>query len=115
MYSSLILCFIYRTDWLLIVIWEMAEEAKKNGGGISAAHKVPAVAHPLAEKPSEIASNISYHAQFSPHFSPFKFEPEQAYYATAESVRDRLIQVPFLITIIQFTQTSPLRFCFFSI
>ncbi|KAK7860267.1 alpha-glucan phosphorylase [Quercus suber] len=70
----------------------MAEEANKNGGGISAAHKVPAVAHPLAEKPSEIASNISYHAQFSPHFSPFKFEPEQAYYATAESVRDRLIQ-----------------------
>lgn len=70
----------------------MAEEANKNCCGISAAHKVPAVAHPLAEKPSEIASNISYHAQFSPHFSPFKFEPEQAYYATAESVRDRLIQ-----------------------
>ena len=84
-----------------------AEEANNNGGGISTVHhKFPAVANPMAEKPSEIASNISYHALFSPHFSPFKFEPEQAYYATAESVRDRLIQVPFLITTIQFTQTS---------
>ncbi|CAL0335026.1 unnamed protein product [Lupinus luteus] len=63
-------------------------------GGVSAAvlAKVPVVANPLAEKPDEIASNINYHAQFSPHFSPFKFELEQAYYATAESVRDRLIQ-----------------------
>lgn len=58
--------------------------------------KIPAVAHPLAEKPAEIASNISYHAKFSPHFSPFKFEPEQAYHATAESVRDRLVQVRFM-------------------
>lgn len=58
--------------------------------GISA--KIPAVAQPLAEEPTEIASNINYHAQYNPHFSPFKFEPEQAYYATAESVRDRLIK-----------------------
>ncbi|EPS63706.1 phosphorylase, partial [Genlisea aurea] len=50
------------------------------------------VSHPLAEKSSEIASNIAYHAQFTPHFSPFKFELEQAFYATAESVRDRLIK-----------------------
>lgn len=57
------------------------------------AKKIPAVANPLAEKPLDIASNISYHAQYSPHFSPFKFEPEQAYYAAAESVRDRLVQV----------------------
>lgn len=54
--------------------------------------EVPAAAHPLAQEPLDIASNINYHAQFSPHFSPFKFEMEQAYYATAESVRDRLIQ-----------------------
>ncbi|GAA0142156.1 glycosyltransferase [Lithospermum erythrorhizon] len=54
--------------------------------------KVPPVAHPLGEEASEIASNISYHAQYSPRFSPFKFEPEQAFYATAESVRDRLIK-----------------------
>ncbi|XLR20009.1 hypothetical protein S83_047921, partial [Arachis hypogaea] len=59
---------------------------------IVSAAKVAAVAHPLAEKAEEIASNISYHAQFSPHFSPLKFELEQAYYATAESVRDRLIK-----------------------
>ncbi|WJX71466.1 glycogen phosphorylase [Trifolium repens] len=54
--------------------------------------KVLAVANPLAEKPDEIASNISYHAQYSPHFSPFKFELEQAYYAITESVHDRLVQ-----------------------
>lgn len=54
--------------------------------------KVPAIAHPLAEDPSEIASNISYHSQYSPHFSLSKSDPEQAYYATADSVRDRLIK-----------------------
>lgn len=77
---------------------EMAAKVDANGGGgkggvSTVSAKVPAVAHPLAEKPDEVASNISYHAQFSPHFSPFKFELEQAYYATAESVRDRLIRV----------------------
>ncbi|KAL0340000.1 UNVERIFIED_CONTAM: Alpha-glucan phosphorylase, H isozyme [Sesamum radiatum] len=54
--------------------------------------KIPAVAHPLTEKSTEIASNIKYHAEYTPHFSPFKFELEQAYYATADSVRDRLIK-----------------------
>ncbi|KAF8402710.1 hypothetical protein HHK36_010798 [Tetracentron sinense] len=71
----------------------MATTTKPNGAtapGISA--KILAAANPLAEESLEIASNISYHARYSPHFSPFKFEPEQAYYATAESVRDRLIQ-----------------------
>ncbi|KAL2898788.1 Alpha-glucan phosphorylase 2 cytosolic, partial [Bienertia sinuspersici] len=56
------------------------------------ASRIPAEAHPLSEEPTEIASNINYHAQFSPHFSPLKFEPEQAFYATAESVKDRLIK-----------------------
>lgn len=67
----------------------MADTEKSDG----VAAKVPAAAEPLAEEPSAIASNINYHAHYSPHFSPFKFEPEQAYYATAESVRDRLVQV----------------------
>ncbi|KAF5470472.1 hypothetical protein F2P56_010985 [Juglans regia] len=71
----------------------MAATAEANGSpAYDVSAKIPAVAQPLAEEPAEIASNISYHAQFSPHFSPFKFEPEQAYYATAESVRDRLVQ-----------------------
>lgn len=66
---------------------------KDNGRAASGKFvEVPAAAHPLAQEPLDIASNINYHAQFSPHFSPFKFEMEQAYYATAESVRDRLIQ-----------------------
>lgn len=71
----------------------MAATREVNGStGCTISAKVPAVAQPLAEEPAAIASNINYHAQFSPHFSPFKFEPEQAYYATAESVRDRLVQ-----------------------
>ncbi|KAK1298880.1 hypothetical protein QJS10_CPB14g00815 [Acorus calamus] len=53
---------------------------------------VPAEAHPTSEDASEIASNIKYHSLYDPYFSPFKFEPEQAYFATAKSVRDRLIQ-----------------------
>ncbi|MED6173538.1 hypothetical protein PIB30_060384 [Stylosanthes scabra] len=81
------------------------DKVESNGSGkdgisdiASAAAKVAAVAHPLAEKPEEIASNISYHAQFSPHFSPLKFELEQAYYATAESVRDRLIKQTYYLS-----------------
>ena len=64
---------------------------------------IPAVAHPLAREPTEIASNIIYHARYSPHFSPVKFELEQAYYATADSVRDLLVQVRFpLIQVLVF-------------
>lgn len=72
----------------------MEATTKANGATKSdiPAKKIPVVANPLAEKPLDIASNINYHAQYSPHFSPFKFEPEQAYYAAAESVRDRLVQ-----------------------
>jgi starch phosphorylase len=71
----------------------METAAKPNGAaksGIPAS--IPAVAQPLAEEPIDIASNINYHAQYSRHFSPFKFEPEQAFYAAAESVCDRLIK-----------------------
>ncbi|XP_042487974.1 alpha-glucan phosphorylase, H isozyme-like [Macadamia integrifolia] len=70
----------------------MATTEKANGPAPGISTKVLAVAHPLTEEPSDIAANINYHAQYSPHFSLFKFDPEQAYYATAESVRDRLIQ-----------------------
>ncbi|KAK1383999.1 Alpha-1,4 glucan phosphorylase [Heracleum sosnowskyi] len=76
------------------LLWRLLK-LKPNGAAKSdvPAKKIPAVANPLAEKPLDIASNISNHAQYSPpHFSPFKFEPEQAYYAAAESVRDRLVQ-----------------------
>ncbi|KAL4322120.1 hypothetical protein AHAS_Ahas14G0178700 [Arachis hypogaea] len=75
-------------------------DGKDGVSDIVSAAKVAAVAHPLAEKAEEIASNISYHAQFSPHFSPLKFELEQAYYATAESVRDRLIKVVLAASIV---------------
>lgn len=58
-----------------------------------AAEKVAPAASPAAEKPADIAGNISFHATYSPHFVPLNFGPEQAFYATAESVRDHLIQV----------------------
>lgn len=77
----------------------MAGKSEVNGGAVVSA-KIPAVANPLAEKPEEIASDINYHAQYSTHFSPFKFELEQAYFATAESVRDRLIRVCYYSLII---------------
>lgn len=73
------------------------EATAKSNGSAAVKSGIPAVAHPLGEEPMEIASNINYHAQYSPHFSPFKFEPEQAYYATAESVRDRLIKVRYMV------------------
>jgi starch phosphorylase len=49
-------------------------------------------ANPLSTDPSGIASNIKYHADFTPSFSPYKFELKQAYVATAESLRDTLVQ-----------------------
>lgn len=55
--------------------------------------KISEKANPEANEATEIAGNIIYHAKYSPHFSPLKFGPEQALYATAESLRDRLIQV----------------------
>lgn len=55
--------------------------------------RISAKANPEANEATEIAGNIIYHAMYSPHFSPLKFGPEQTLYATAESLRDRLIQV----------------------
>nr|GMD56922.1 Alpha-1,4 glucan phosphorylase L isozyme, chloroplastic/amyloplastic [Ipomoea batatas] len=40
---------------------------------------------------ASIASSIKYHAEFSPAFSPERFELPKAYFATAQSVRDALI------------------------
>lgn len=65
----------------------------KSYGSSGISSGVPEIAQPLADEPAGIASNINYHAQYSPHFSFVKFQAEQAYFATAESVRDRLIKV----------------------
>ncbi|KAJ9554239.1 hypothetical protein OSB04_018284 [Centaurea solstitialis] len=40
----------------------------------------------------DVISSIRYHAEFTPLFSPEKFELPKAFYATAESVRDMLIK-----------------------
>ena len=41
---------------------------------------------------ASIASNITYHAEYTPSFSPLTFEVKAAYVATAQSVRDILIE-----------------------
>ncbi|KAF3627755.1 putative U-box domain-containing protein 9-like [Capsicum annuum] len=93
----------------------METSAKSNGnsgtGRADVSATIPAIAQPLSEEPTEIASNIKYHAHFSPHFSPFKFEPEQAYYATADSVRDRLIKDKLYCNLLGRHQPAGLPVC----
>ncbi|KAD2393626.1 hypothetical protein E3N88_40603 [Mikania micrantha] len=45
----------------------------------------------LVPDSESVISSIKYHAEFTPLFSPEKFELPKAFYATAESVRDMLI------------------------
>ena len=45
----------------------------------------------LVPDSESVISSIKYHAEFTPSFSPEKFELPKAFYATAESVRDKLI------------------------
>jgi hypothetical protein len=40
---------------------------------------------------ASIASSIKYHAEFTPLFSPERFELPKAFFATAQTVRDALI------------------------
>ncbi|KAJ7535666.1 hypothetical protein O6H91_12G042100 [Diphasiastrum complanatum] len=71
-------------------VFKMADE---NSVSISeSSREIPPIAHPTPEDAFGVAANIQYHAHYSPHFSPSKFEPEQAFFSTAESVRDTLIQ-----------------------
>jgi hypothetical protein len=53
--------------------------------------EVPRILNPSTPNASSIASSIKYHAEFTPLFSPERFELPKAYYATAQSVRDALI------------------------
>ncbi|CAK7338622.1 unnamed protein product [Dovyalis caffra] len=53
--------------------------------------EVPGILSPSTPDASSIASSIKYHAEFTPLFSPERFELPKAYFATAQSVRDALI------------------------
>lgn len=46
---------------------------------------------PFTPDAASVASSIKYHAEFTPLFSPEKFELPKAFFATAQSVRDALI------------------------
>ncbi|KAJ0254001.1 Alpha-glucan phosphorylase 1 [Hirschfeldia incana] len=46
---------------------------------------------PFGPDAASVASSIKYHSEFTPLFSPEKFELPKAFFATAQSVRDALI------------------------
>uniref|UniRef100_A0A0D6QZS8 Alpha-1,4 glucan phosphorylase n=1 Tax=Araucaria cunninghamii TaxID=56994 RepID=A0A0D6QZS8_ARACU len=75
----------------LLSIRGVASEPKPKQASASEG-EIPPLPKPAAVDSSSIASNIKYHAEFTPHFSPLKFELPQAFVATAESVRDSLIR-----------------------
>ncbi|KAJ6926849.1 hypothetical protein NC651_011064 [Populus alba x Populus x berolinensis] len=63
----------------------------KDDALIEEEEEVPRIFNPSTPNASSIASSIKYHAEFTPLFSPERFELPKAYYATAQSVRDALI------------------------
>ncbi|CAM6036663.1 unnamed protein product [Sphagnum compactum] len=74
-------------------IWCVASEPKvKTSVDDNGESVIPSVANPTSRDATAIASNIKYHAEYTPSYSPYKFELEQAYVATAESLRDTLVQ-----------------------
>lgn len=46
---------------------------------------------PFGPDAASVASSIKHHSEFTPLFSPEKFELPKAFFATAQSVRDALI------------------------
>ncbi|KAL4184327.1 hypothetical protein AMTRI_Chr10g225060 [Amborella trichopoda] len=54
--------------------------------------EIPTVPKPGALDSTSIASNIKYHTEYTPSFTPDNFGLPKAYLATAESVRDALIK-----------------------
>lgn len=53
--------------------------------------EAPTALSPFTMDAASVASSIKYHAEFTPFFSPEKFELPKAFFATAQSVRDALI------------------------
>ncbi|KAJ3703377.1 hypothetical protein LUZ61_007082 [Rhynchospora tenuis] len=84
----------------------MAKSEEANGQLTFVGGHVKGVAVPCAREESEIASNIVYHAQYTPHFYPLRFDLEHAFYAAAQSVRDYLVQ-RWNSTYLQFHKADP--------
>lgn len=53
---------------------------------------IPPIGHPTPSDAFGVAANIKYQQLYQPHFTPLKFEVEQAYFATAQSVENTLTQ-----------------------
>ncbi|KAK4356299.1 hypothetical protein RND71_025270 [Anisodus tanguticus] len=54
--------------------------------------EISAIAQPLAEEPTKVASHITLYAYDNLQFRCFQLEPEQEFYATAASIRAHLIK-----------------------
>eukprot|EP00897_Mesotaenium_endlicherianum_P008696 jgi/Mesen1/7855/ME000042S07300 len=74
----------------------VVDQATQNGAGgtqeLKKLRAVPPIAHPTPADSFGVAANIKYNQLYKSNFSPVKFEPEQAYYATAQAIQDTLTQ-----------------------
>ncbi|XP_039011312.1 alpha-glucan phosphorylase 1-like [Hibiscus syriacus] len=68
-----------------------SEHQQKVKDPLTQQEESPGSRHPFPPDASSITSSIKYHAEFTPLFSPEKFELPKAYFATAQSIRDALI------------------------
>ncbi|XP_021905201.1 alpha-glucan phosphorylase 1 isoform X1 [Carica papaya] len=68
-----------------------SEPKQKLKDSVTEQGEAPSNLSPFAPDATSIASSIKYHSEFTPLFSPEKFELPKAFFATAQSVRDTLI------------------------
>ncbi|XWS30190.1 hypothetical protein CRYUN_Cryun24cG0096100 [Craigia yunnanensis] len=68
-----------------------SEPQQKVKDPVTEQEESPSTLSPLPSDASSIASSIKYHAEFTPLFSPEKFDLPKAFFATAQSIRDALI------------------------
>ncbi|PPS12765.1 hypothetical protein GOBAR_AA07869 [Gossypium barbadense] len=68
-----------------------SEQQQKVQDLVTQQQESPGSYNPFPPDASSIASSIKYHSEFTPLFSPEKFDPPKAFFATAQSIRDALI------------------------
>ncbi|TYG52258.1 hypothetical protein ES288_D09G012400v1 [Gossypium darwinii] len=68
-----------------------SEQQQKVKDLVTQQQESPGSYNPFPPDASSIASSIKYHSEFTPLFSPEKFDPPKAFFATAQSIRDALI------------------------
>ncbi|CAK9324101.1 unnamed protein product [Citrullus colocynthis] len=81
----------WRSSKRTFVVKNVSSEPKPKLKDPVADEESPIAASAFAPDASSIASSIKYHAEFTPLFSPDRFDLPKAFFATAQSVRDALI------------------------